>query len=184
MPQLDAEALRSLQARFLSVKKLGDDALQQLPDELLTYSIGDETNCIAVIIKHMRGNMLSRWSNFLTSDGEKANRNRDDEFELGAAVAASEVRGWWEEGWKVVLDSISALHPADLQKTVFIRGEPHSVVDAAHRQLAHYAYHMGQIVLLARHLCESRAGRSWRTLSIKKGGSLEYNKRMGYDSKS
>ncbi|MCB0345411.1 MAG: DUF1572 family protein [Bdellovibrionales bacterium] len=166
--------------RFQSVKKLGDSALSQIPDQLLNDSVGPETNSVAVVVKHLHGNMLSRWTDFLASDGEKPWRNRDGEFEVGDNFEPQLIRSWWNEGWELTLNTIGSLKADDLQKTVYIRGESHSVMDALLRQLAHYAYHVGQIVMLARHVCEA-GGIAWQTLSIQKGESLEYNKRMGYE---
>ncbi len=137
-------------AVFDYYKKLAERAMEQTPDEHLFTVIGDESNSIAIIVKHMAGNMRSRWTDFLTTDGEKPNRNRDGEFEEPAATRA-ELMSQWEEGWKVFLDALDGLTDDDLDRTVTIRGEAHSVTQAINRQLAHYPYHVGQIVLLARH---------------------------------
>jgi hypothetical protein len=119
----------------------------------------------------MAGNMRSRWTDFLTSDGEKPNRNRDTEFEMNAGTTRAQVMEWWEQGWKWVFDALENLRPEDLGRTVTIRNEPHSVVQAINRQIAHYAYHVGQIVFLAKHLKSS----DWKSLSIPRGQSQQVN---------
>jgi hypothetical protein len=149
---------------FRQYKELGEKAMAQLEPAGLFQTLDDESNSIAVIVKHMGGNMRSRWTDFLTTDGEKPDRNRDGEFELSASTTAADVRRWWDEGWRCVFAAVEPLQPEDLLRTVTIRGEPHSVLQAIDRQIAHYAYHVGQIVQLARHL----AGERWKTLSIPK----------------
>ncbi len=144
--------------------------MEQLDDEQLFRSLDAESNSIALIRKHMAGNMRSRWTDFLTTDGEKPDRHRDREFELEAGDSRESLTAHWEAGWARALETIGALEPEDLQKTVRIRGEPHTVLEALDRQLTHYAYHVGQIVLLARHL----AGPDWRWLSVPKGESESY----------
>lgn len=161
---------------FRAQKKLGDGALAQLEDADVQVRVDPGSNSIAVIVKHLRGNMLSRWTEFLTEDGEKATRRRDEEFEVGRASLA-EVLAWWEEGWGVALEAIDALRPDDLGRTVTIRGEPHSVPKALLRQLTHIAYHVGQIVLLAKHV----RGELWTTLSIPRGGSAAFNLGKGFE---
>ncbi len=145
-------------------KELGDKAMAQVEPAGLFRTLDDESNSIAVIVKHMGGNMRSRWTDFLTSDGEKPDRNRDSEFELSASTTPADVRRWWEDGWCCVFAAVEPLRPDDLLRTVTIRGEPHSALQAIDRQVAHYAYHVGQIVLLARHL----TGERWQSLSIPK----------------
>jgi hypothetical protein len=149
---------------FRQYKALGEKAMAQLEPAGLFQTLDDESNSIAVIVKHMGGNMRSRWTDFLTSDGEKPDRNRDGEFELSASTTPADVRRWWDEGWRCVFAALEPLGPDDLLRTVTIRGEPHSVLQAIDRQVAHYAYHVGQIVQLARHL----AGERWETLSVPK----------------
>ena len=149
---------------FRQYKELGEKAMAQVEPAGLFQTLDDESNSIAVIVKHLDGNMRSRWTDFLTTDGEKPDRNRDGEFELGASTTATDVRRWWDEGWRSVFAAVEPLQPEDLLRTVTIRGEPHSVLQAIDRQIAHYAYHVGQIVQLARHL----AGERWKTLSIPK----------------
>ena len=155
-----AEALRV----FRQYKELGEKAMAQLDPAGVYQTLDDESNSVAVIVKHLAGNMRSRWTDFLTTDGEKPDRNRDVEFELTASTTPADVRRWWDEGWRSVFAAVEPLQPEDLLRTVTIRGEPHSVLQAIDRQIAHYAYHVGQIVQLARHL----AGERWTTLSIPK----------------
>ena len=151
-------------------KELAERAVAQISEEQLFAVLGEESNSIAVVMKHMAGNMRSRWTDFLTSDGEKPDRERDREFEIEPADSRESLLARWEEGWQVTFDSVSALGWKELETTVTIRGEPHAVVEAINRQLTHYAYHVGQIVLLARHF----AGAGWKSLSIPKGRSGDY----------
>jgi uncharacterized protein DUF1572 len=151
-------------------KRLAEGAMAQLKDHELFLALDAESNSIAVIVKHMTGNMRSRFTNFLTTDGEKPNRQRDQEFELSSTTARAELTVWWEEGWARVFAAIEALKPEDVLSTVTIRGEPHTVLQAINRQIAHYAYHTGQIVFLAKHI---RSGK-WKTLSIARGKSEDY----------
>jgi hypothetical protein len=155
-----AETLRV----FRQYQELGGKAMAQLEPAGLFQTLDDESNSIAVIVKHMNGNMRSRWTDFLTTDGEKPDRNRDGEFELSASTTPADVRRWWDDGWRCVFAAVEPLQPEHLLRTVTIRGEPHSVLQAIDRQIAHYAYHVGQIVQLARHL----AGERWKSLSIPK----------------
>ncbi|MCP3997658.1 MAG: DUF1572 domain-containing protein [bacterium] len=152
------------------LEALADQATAQLPDEAL-FAAPDGSNNIAIMMKHMAGNMRSRWTDFLTTDGEKPDRHRDTEFVLGDDDSAANLRQRWQAGWRTTLDAIGALAPGDLEKTVTIRGEPHTVPQAILRQLSHYAYHVGQIVFLARHL----AGGSWQYLSIPPGESADFD---------
>lgn len=154
---------------FRLYKKLGEGALSQVADEQLAAVLDGEMNSIAQIVKHMAGNMRSRWTDFLTTDGEKANRNRDTEF-VDPPVTRAEVLAVWESGWRLVFAALEPLSDADLGCEVRIRGERHSVMQAINRQMAHYAYHVGQIVLLAKHF----RGSDWRSLSIPRGGSTRY----------
>lgn len=169
----EEEYLKAIQRRFHSIKKLGDDSLAQLSEEHIRWHPNEQSNSISIIVKHMHGNMLSRWTDFLTTDGEKETRNRDEEFN-DAYGTKIEVNSLWEEGWAVVLTALAALQPADLGKTVTIRGEVHSVIDAIERQLAHYAYHVGQIVYIGK----QTQGADWKVLSIPLGKSQEYSKEM------
>jgi hypothetical protein len=156
---------------FRNNKRLGERAIEQLPDEELFVAIDAESNSVAVIVKHLAGNMRSRWTDFLTTDGEKPGRDRDSEFVIDENTSRADVLGWWEEGWRVVFESIEPLRPEDLLRRVSIRGEPHTVVEAINRQMAHYAQHVGQIVFLAKHLRSS----GWQTLSIARGQSSAFN---------
>ena len=144
-------------------KTLGEGAMEQVSDEQLFQAIDEESNSIAIIVKHIVGNMHSRWTNFLTSDGEKPDRNRDGEFELPAKSRA-ELMDAWNRGWALVFRTIEPLTDTDLARTVTIRGEAHSVMQAINRQVAHYCSHIGQIQYLAKHF----RGRDWRSLSIPK----------------
>ena len=155
------------------IKKLADKAIEQLSDEQLHVTIDPEANSVAIIMRHMAGNMRSRWVNFLTADGEKATRMRDREFEDPGQTRA-ELLTEWEHGWQCVFDALTPLTDADLQRTVMIRSEPHSIYKAISRQVAHYAGHAYQILLLAKHY----KGAEWKTLSIPRGQSEEFNRRM------
>ena len=163
--------LKDVAERFRQYKNLGEKAMAQVDDEGFFALLGEESNSIAIIVKHIAGNQRSRWIDFLASDGEKANRHRDTEFELDNADSRTELMAKWEVGWGLALKAIESLKPADLDKTIRIRGEAHTVISALNRQLAHYAYHVGQIILLARHYATS----GWRSLSIPRGQSENFN---------
>ncbi len=171
---LAAHYLDNVRAEFERYKTLADKAIAQVSDEELFVALDAESNSVAIIMKHVAGNLRSRWTDFLTSDGEKPDRHRDDEFESGALTTRDAVVQHWEKGWVALFGSLAALTPADIAKTVTIRGEPHSVTQATNRSLAHTAYHVGQIVFLAKHLRSTQ----WKTLSIPRKGSKEYNERM------
>lgn len=145
----------------------------QLTDEELQVALDPESNCIAIIVKHMAGNMRSRWTDFLTSDGEKPNRNRDGEFDEPPATRA-ELMAMWETGWNCLFSALEPLTDADLGRTITIRGETHSVMQAINRQVAHYASHCGQIIFLAKHL----RGSDWKSLSIPRKQSAEFNRHV------
>jgi uncharacterized damage-inducible protein DinB len=164
---------------FRYYKKLAERAMAQCPDEALFKALDAESNSIAIIVKHMTGNMRSRWTDFLTSDGEKPNRNRDSEFE-DAPKTRAELMEMWERGWKLLLGALEPLSDADLTRTITIRTEPHSVTQAINRQIAHYSYHVGQIVYLARHF----AGGKWQTLTVPKKKSAEFNRQVAAGEKS
>jgi hypothetical protein len=164
--------LESIRKRFRNVKELGDGALAQVRDEELAWTPHPECNSLAVQIQHLHGNMLSRWTEFLSSDGEKEWRDRDAEFVPGAADPAT-LRRLWEEGWACTLGAMDAIGEADLMRRVTIRGQSLGVVDAVLRQLAHYSYHVGQMVHTAKHL----RGAAWKTLSIARGASGSYTPR-------
>jgi hypothetical protein len=159
---------------FRNYKRLGERAMGQLADEQFFVALDPESNSVAVLVKHMAGNMRSRWTDFLTTDGEKPDRDRDSEFVLDAGTTRADVLRWWEEGWRVVFGAVEPLAPGDLLRRVPIRGEPHTVVEAINRQLTHYAHHVGQIVFLAKHLRSAE----WETLSIARGKSEAFNRSM------
>jgi hypothetical protein len=146
--------------------------MAQLGDEELFMTIDPESNSVAILVKHLAGNMRSRFTDFLTSDGEKPDRFRDREFELSLAITRAEVMKWWEEGWSCLFTAIDSLKPEEVMHTVTVRGEPHTVLQAINRQVAHYAQHTGQIVFLAKHLKSSE----WKTLSIPRGKSEDYKR--------
>ena len=158
---------------FRYYRKLAERAMAQVSDDQLFTSLDSEANSIAIIVKHMAGNMRSRWTDFLTSDGEKPNRNRDSEF-VDPAMTRDSLLRQWEEGWACVFSALEPLVDEDLERTVYIRGEAHSVMQAINRQVAHYAHHVGQIVLLAKHF----AGDHWQSLSVPRSKSAEFNRRV------
>src|SRR5688500_17071861 len=166
------EYLSETSASFRTYRKQAELALAQVGDDAFTAAPDPESNSIAIIVKHVGGNLRSRWTDFLESDGEKPDRDRDREFEGGDTRDA--LMALWEEGWSALFGTLEVLTPADLERTVAIRGEPHSVVKALQRSLAHTASHMGQIVYLAKHY----AGSDWKTLSIPRGASARFNERM------
>jgi len=155
-------------------KKLGDGALAQAPDAALTAALDPESNSIATIVKHLSGSMRSRWTDFLTTDGEKPGRDRDSEFESPPQTRA-EVVALWEAGWKATFEALSHLTDDDLGRAIFIRGEAHSVLQALNRAITHYAYHVGQIVYLAKHF----SGGKWNSLTIPKRKSDEWKLHRG-----
>jgi len=163
--------LEDVRQTFEAYKRLADRALVQVSDKEFFARSGEESNSIALIVKHIAGNQRSRWRNFLDEDGEKPDRHRDTEFEL-FGESRPELIAFWEEGWSILFDAIGALRPSDLSRTVSIRGEPHTVVQAINRQLTHYSYHIGQIVLLAK----GARGADWRTLSVPKNRSADFNR--------
>jgi hypothetical protein len=157
-------------SQLRKLKELADKALAQIGDEDLFTVLDPESNSIAIIIKHMAGNMRSRWTDFLTSDGEKPARNRDAEFELASDDSAEALKAAWERGWALVLETVASLTPEDVHRTIRIRGEAHTVMQAIYRQATHYAGHTGQILLLAKHY----AGPRWRALTIPRGQSSSF----------
>jgi hypothetical protein len=171
MEQFTANYLRDALESFRGYKKLAERAMAQVSDEEFFQAIDAEANSIAVIVKHIAGNQHSRWHDFLTTDGEKADRNRDTEFEMIGDTRESLMR-FWESGWKTLFDAVEPLKAEDFNKFVTIRGEPHTIVEAINRQLTHYAYHIGQIVLLAKHFRST----DWKTLSVPRNKSVEFNK--------
>jgi hypothetical protein len=161
--------LGSVIKQFEYYKMLGERTLDQLPDEKLFWQYNEESNSIATIIKHLWGNMMSRWTDFLTSDGEKEWRNRDAEFENDISTR-QELMNKWNEGWDVFLKTLHSLREEDLSKIIYIRNQGHTVMEAINRQLAHYPYHVGQMVFLGK-MCAAQ----WSSLSIPKGSSSQYN---------
>lgn len=157
---------------FRRLQQLANDAMAQVTPAQFFAAPGPADNSIAVIVKHVAGNSLSRWTNFLTADGEKPSRDRDSEFEIRDEDTRERLMARWEEGWNTLWAALAPLTDADLERTVRIRGEPLTVLQALNRQLTHYAYHVGQIVYVAKHYC----GHEWRTLSIPRGGSAEFNR--------
>lgn len=151
-------------------KRMAEGAMAQLSDDEVFLTLDPESNSVAILVKHLAGNMRSRFTGFLTSDGEKPDRFRDREFEVSGATTRADVMQWWEEGWACVFAAIEALKPEDVMRTVTVRGEPHTVLQAINRQIAHYAAHIGQIVFLAKHLRSSK----WKTLTIPRGKSEEF----------
>ena len=166
---LPSAYLASIVSMFRNYKALGEKALAQTPDEALLTELDANSNSIAVVVKHVGGNLRSRFRDFLTSDGEKPDRHRDTEFELSGPASRAQVMQWWDDGWNTLLHALDALTPADLMRTVTIRGEAFLVAEALNRSVTHTAYHVGQIVYLARHF----AGPAWRSLSIPKGESAK-----------
>jgi len=170
MNDVAAHYLEEARRQLRGHKRMGEAAMSQLKDEELFITLDPEANSVAVIVKHLAGNMRSRFTDFLTTDGEKPDRFRDGEFELTSATTRDDVMKLWEEGWACVFAAIDPLQPEDVMRTVTIRGEPHTVLQAVNRQIAHYAQHIGQIVFLAKHLRSSE----WKTLSIPRGKSEEF----------
>lgn len=158
---------------FRYYKMLGERAMAQVSDEQLFAALDDEMNSIAIMVKHMAGNMRSRWTDFLTSDGEKPDRARDTEF-IAPPDTRQSLMAMWENGWKCVFDALEPLNDADSNRTITIRGEAHSVTQAINRQIGHYAYHVGQIVFLAKHLQHEK----WTSLSVPRNRSAEFNTRV------
>jgi hypothetical protein len=161
-------------------KRMGEGAMAQLSDDEFFLTLDPESNSVAILVKHLAGNMRSRFTDFLTTDGEKPDRFRDREFEVTGATTRADVMKWWEEGWSIVLGTLDALKPEDVMRSVTIRNEPHTVLQAINRQIAHYAAHIGQIVFLAKHLRSS----AWKTLTIPRGESEEFKKVTPKASKS
>ena len=170
MTDLAAHYLDEARRQLRGHKRMGEAAMSQLPDQDFFVTLDAEANSVAILVKHLAGNMRSRFTDFLTSDGEKPGRFRDREFEVTRATTRAEVMNWWEEGWACVFAALAPLEPEDVMRVVTIRGEPHTVLQAINRQIAHYAQHIGQIVFLAKHL----RSKEWKTLSIPRGKSEEY----------
>jgi Protein of unknown function (DUF1572) len=162
--------LESAKKQFEYYKMLGEKTIIQLPNDKLFWQYNEESNSIATIVKHLSGNMLSRWTDFLTTDGEKKSRHRDEEFE-NTITSKTELIQKWNEGWNCLFDALNALQEEDFSKIIYIRNQGHTVVDAINRQLAHYPYHIGQMVFLGKMICNQK----WLSLSIPKGNSNTYN---------
>lgn len=171
--QFTTSYLEDSLALLVHSKRMAERAMAQVADEHLFATLDPESNSIAIIVKHMTGNMRSRWTDFLTSDGEKPDRDRDSEFEEPPATREA-VLAAWEAGWSCVFSALQALTDEDLTRTVTIRSEPHSVMQAINRQVAHYSLHIGQIILLAKHF----AGERWQSLTIPRRASADYNQRV------
>ena len=169
---IEQHYLDEIRRQLRGHKRLAENALAQVTDEQLRTTIDLESNSLAVLIKHISGNMRSRFTDFLTTDGEKPDRHRDQEFDLKGEITREELLGWWDDGWKIVFGTLDSLKPEDLSRTVYIREEPHTVLQALNRALAHYAYHIGQIVFLGKHL----GSHHWQSLSVPRGKSEEFNR--------
>lgn len=170
---IEADYLRIVTERFKIIKSLGDKTIEQLSEDDIHWTLNEESNSVAIIVTHLSGNMVSRWTDFLHSDGEKPNRNREQEF-VDNIASKTELRETLEEGWNTLFKALNNLSEKDLLKNVSIRGESHSVIEAIERQLAHYAYHIGQIVYIGKQL----KGKDWKSLSIPKGKSESYLQQM------
>jgi len=162
--------LASARKQFEQYKLLGEKTINQIPEEKLFWQYNEESNSVAIIVKHLSGNMLSRWTDFLTSDGEKEWRNRDTEFE-STIKSKEELLVLWNKGWSCLFGALNSISDNDLQKEIFIRKEKHTVLEAINRQLAHYPYHIGQIVFIGKIICNT----NWQMLSIARGKSKEFN---------
>jgi hypothetical protein len=171
--KLTTSYLEDSLALFRFYKKMGEGAMEQVSDEQLFAALDGEMNSIAIMVKHMAGNMRSRWTDFLTSDGEKPDRDRDSEFMAPPETRESLMR-LWNQGWERVFQALEPLSETDMQRTVTIRGEAHSVMQAVNRQIAHYSYHVGQIVFLAKHFGASE----WKSLSVPRNKSAEFNRKV------
>ncbi|WP_270088108.1 DUF1572 family protein [Sphingobacterium sp. SYP-B4668] len=164
--------LESARKQFEYYKNLGDCTFQQLTDEQLFWKFNAESNSIAMLINHLAGNMHSRWTDFLHSDGEKEWRNRDAEFAESGLKTRKELMEYWTSGWQCLFDALTSVGSEDLERIVFIRNQGHTVMEAINRQLAHYPYHIGQIVMIGKMMCNTE----WESLSIPRGSSNEYNR--------
>ncbi|MGI9090172.1 MAG: DUF1572 family protein [Gemmatimonadaceae bacterium] len=180
MTDIGAAYLADALERFRKMKDTVERAMDQVRDDDLFASPSAEVNSIAIMMKHMSGNLRSRFTNFLTTDGEKPDRDRDGEFEIAAADDRSALKAQWDLGWQALFSALAHLTSTDLLRTVTIRGEPHSVIGAIDRQIAHQSYHAGQVVLLAKYYARD----TWKTLSIPKRGSTEFTERMLKDTEA
>jgi hypothetical protein len=171
---LAEHCLDEIRRQFRGYKRMAEGAMSQLTDKDFFLTLDPESNSVAIIVKHLAGNMRSRFTDFLTSDGEKPDRHRDQEFEMDSSNNRAGLMKTWEQEWNMVFGAIESLGPQDLTRTVTIREQPHTVFQALNRQLAHYAYHIGQIVFLAKHFRSA----NWKTLSVPRGKSEEFNRQM------
>jgi hypothetical protein len=174
MDDFASQYLTNAAVEFRKLKSLADRALAQVGDDELFATLDPESNSLAVLVRHVGGNLRSRFRDFLTTDGEKPDRDRDAEFVVAPGTTRADLLTVWESGWTTLLGAVEALVPADVGRSVVIRGEPHSLVQALERALSHLAYHTGQIVLLAKHA----RSRDWQTLSVPRGGSAELNRKL------
>jgi hypothetical protein len=165
--------LSSAIGEFQRYRSLGEKAMEQIPDDKLFWQYNPESNSVVIIVKHLAGNMLSRWTDIFNTDGEKEWRKRDEEF-VNDIVTRHELLALWNRGWDLVFESMNSLTESDLERTIYIRGEAHSVIEAIHRQLAHYPSHVGQIVYIGKMVCNEE----WASLSIPRNRSDEFNKNM------
>ena len=172
--ELASHYLEEVRRQFRGHKRLAEGAIAQLNEQELFITPDPESNSVAILMKHMAGNMRSRFRDFLTTDGEKPDRHRDQEFEMNSGTTRADLMRTWEAGWEQIFSTISALKPEDVMRTVTIRGEPHTVLQALNRAIAHYAQHTGQIVFLAKHI----RSREWKSLSIPRGKSEEVNQKL------
>ncbi|HLB92022.1 MAG TPA: DUF1572 family protein [Terriglobales bacterium] len=170
MTELAGHYLEEIKRQLRGHKRMAENALGQLEEKDFFVVLDPESNSVAAIVKHIAGNARSRFTDFLTSDGEKPDRFRDQEFEISASATREEIMRWWEQAWLQIFSTLDALRPEDVERIVTIRQEPHTVMQALNRALAHYAQHIGQIVFLAKHLRSDR----WKTLSIPRGKSEDY----------
>ena len=180
--QFTTSYLEESLALFRQYKKMAEGAMAQVTDEQLFTALDQEMNSIAIIVKHIAGNMRSRWTDFLTTDGEKPDRNRDSEFE-DAPKSREELMAMWGAGWKYVFDALESLVESDIGREVMIRNEPHSVMQAINRQVAHYSMHIGQIVFAAKHMTAANTGK-WQSLSIPRGQSTQFTADVAAGKKS
>jgi len=168
---INGNYIESVQKIFRQYKNLGDKAIEQIEEDKIHWQLNEDSNSISILVKHISGNMLSRWTDFFISDGEKEWRNRDEEF-INDLENKKQLLQVWEKGWHCLFSVIDNLAPSDLSKIVHIRNEPHTVIDAINRQIAHYSYHVGQLVHVAKQIKSSE----WKSLSIPKGQSQAFNK--------
>jgi hypothetical protein len=178
MTDIGSTYLIDVADQFRKQKDLAERAMAQLSDEDLFAQASAAENSAAILVKHIAGNLRSRWTDFLTSDGEKPDRNRDGEFEVEGADSRESLMRAWDAGWRVAFEQLAALTPEDLLRVVMVRGEPHTVLQAINRQLTHQTTHVGQIVLIAK----ARRGEAWQTLSIPRGGSAAFNAAMAREA--